>query len=198
MARTVYILGQDPVPAELHLPAGQTADICLVALPGVSASADMTVFLEGEGASVQLSGVYFCPGQEKVSINVNVRHLAQNCTSNQLFKGIVDGNASVIFSGLVYVAHGAQQTKAHQQSHALLLSSGALASAQPQLEIYADDVECSHGATCGSLNEDEQFYMRSRGIPQEEARKLQMLSFLSPVLSLLPEDLSQRISSLLK
>lgn len=198
MDSRVYILGRDSVPAELHLGADQKADLCFVALPGTSASVELTVFLEGEGASLELVGAYFCPGAENLNLNVNVRHLACGCSSHQVLRGIVGGEARASFSGLVYVAHGAQQTKAMQESHAILLSSKAVANAQPQLEIYADDVECSHGATCGSLNEDEQFYMRSRGIPEQEARKLQMISFLSPVLGRIPESVAEELTSLLK
>ena len=91
------------------------------------------------------------------------------------------------FEGLVYVAAGAEKTEALQENHSLLLSENAFVQSSPQLEIYADDVVCSHGATVGSLDENEQFYMRSRGISLEEARRLQILSFLSPVLEGLPE-----------
>ena len=88
----------------------------------------------------------------------------------------------------MYVAKGAQKTTARQQNRNILLSANARIHSEPQLEIYADDVECSHGATCGYLNEDERFYMQSRGIPEEEARRMQILSFLSPVMSRLPKD----------
>ena len=82
----------------------------------------------------------------------------------------------------MYVAQDAQKTEAFQENHSLLLSEGAVTETRPQLEIYADDVKCSHGATTGFLNPDELFYMRSRGIPEKEARTLQMLSFLAPVI----------------
>lgn len=85
------------------------------------------------------------------------------------------------FYGLIYVKQDAQNTKAYQENHNILLSEHARVETKPQLEIYADDVECSHGATIGRLNEDEQFYMRSRGIPEDEARVLQMISFISPI-----------------
>ena len=85
------------------------------------------------------------------------------------------------FDGRIIVAPDAQQTEAYQENHNILLSDDAHVETTPQLEIYADDVKCSHGATVGRLDEDAQFYMRSRGIPEKEARVLQMLSFLSPV-----------------
>lgn len=93
-----------------------------------------------------------------------------------------------MFDGLIHVAHGAGQTKAFQENHSLLLDRESFSETHPQLEIYADDVECSHGATIGYLDENERYYMCSRGIPEEEARRLQILSFLSPVLDRLPEE----------
>ena len=93
----------------------------------------------------------------------------------------------------MYVAPGAAATKAEQLSRSLLLDSRAFVEARPQLEIYADDVECSHGCTSGYLDEDELFYLRSRGIPEQQAKKFQMIAFLSPVLSRLDEELKQTI-----
>ena len=92
------------------------------------------------------------------------------------------------FYGKIIVAPDAQKTEAYQTNHNLIVSAGAKAEAKPQLEIYADDVKCSHGATVGQLNEDEQFYMRSRGIPENEARVLQMISFIAPVLAKVEDE----------
>ena len=86
------------------------------------------------------------------------------------------------FYGKIVVAHGAQKTQAYQSNHNVVLTPSAKVDTKPQLEIYADDVKCSHGATVGSLNEDEQFYMRSRGIPEAEAKVLQMISYVAPLL----------------
>ena len=107
--------------------------------------------------------------------------------SRQLFKGIAGGTARTDFYGKIMVAQDAQKTEAYQENHNLLISDTAKMDTKPQLEIYADDVKCSHGATVGRLNEEEQFYMRSRGIPQREAMVLQMLSFISPVISHIPD-----------
>ena len=170
-------------------------DWTLVCLPGTSDAVDLNISLDGPGAEVDIAGLYLCNSDEKVTLNVNVRHNSGGCTSHQLFKGIVGGNANASFDGLIYVAHGAQKTKAYQENHSILLSSTAKAESRPQLEIYADDVECSHGATTGFLGEDELFYMRSRGIPEKEARKLQIISFLAPVLERLPEELRDDIIS---
>ena len=106
-----------------------------------------------------------------------------------------DGYARVEFDGRIVVAPDAQKTEAYQTAQTLQLSDTAVVQTSPQLEIYADDVKCSHGATVGSLNEDEQFYMRSRGISLEEARRLQIISFLSPVTEDLPADVLEEIYS---
>ena len=111
----------------------------------------------------------------------------------QLFKGIVGGTARAGFDGLIYVAPDAQKTQAFQENHTLLLSDTARTESRPQLEIYADDVQCSHGATTGYLNPDELFYLRSRGIPEAEARQLQMQAFLAPVVRRLPDALAEEI-----
>ena len=122
-----------------------------------------------------------------ISARVELFHRVHHCTSRQLFKGIVSGTARAGFYGRIVVDPDAQVTEAYQENHNLLLSDTAKADTQPQLEIYADDVKCSHGATIGKLNEEEQFYMRSRGIPESEAKVLQMVSFISSVLEILPE-----------
>ena len=182
MDRKVYIVGKDPVPASLTLAAGESFFATFVVEEGVSADVTMEVDLVGEGASLDLGGVYRCSGDEMVAFHLNVRHLCGGCTSRQLFKGIVGGRSRVVFDGLIHVAPDAQKTEAYQENHSILLSGEAQVQTSPQLEIYADDVVCSHGATIGSLSEDELFYMRSRGIPEAEARQMQIQSFLSPVL----------------
>ena len=111
-----------------------------------------------------------------------MHHDMPHCNSRQLFKGIAGGASRVDFYGKIIVAQDAQKTEAYQENHNILLSDGAKVDTKPQLEIYADDVKCSHGATIGRLNEEEQFYMRSRGISLEDAKVLQMISFIAPVL----------------
>ncbi len=183
MTDRVYILGRDPIPQKLTLSSGESARLTFVSLPGTSMQLDFDADLVGEGAELDAAGIYLCTSDERLTLNLNVRHLCGGTKSNQLFKGLADGTSRVRFNGLVYVAQGAEKTEAYQASHSLLLSSDARVETSPQLEIYADDVVCSHGATVGYLNEDEQFYMRSRGILEQEARRFQILSFLSPVLS---------------
>lgn len=179
----VYLIGKDAVPGRISLGKGESLDMVLVALPGISADIDLEVDLDGEGAALNLFGLYLCPGDERLNINVKVAHNVGGCSSHQLFKGIAGGMSRTGFYGLIYVAKDAQQTKAYQENHNLQLSEEARVETRPQLEIYADDVECSHGATVGKLDEQEQFYMRSRGIPEDKARELQMISFISPVVA---------------
>ena len=117
-----------------------------------------------------------------------MHHLCPDCTSDQLFNTLASGSSRFDFHGKIIVAPEGQKTESFQTNRNILLSDDAQVLTKPQLEIYADDVKCSHGATVGRLNEEEQFYMRSRGIPEDEAKVLQMLSFISPVLAHLPSD----------
>lgn len=187
MNREIYILGETVLPPVVRLEAGEKRSAAFLVPRGVSGSFEVVYELVGEGAELDLTGVYACCGEQKVDFRITVRHLCAGCVSHQLFKGLAEDEARVKFEGLVYVAAGAEKTEALQENHSLLLSENAFVQSSPQLEIYADDVVCSHGATVGSLDENEQFYMRSRGISLEEARRLQILSFLSPVLEGLPE-----------
>lgn len=187
MNREIYILGETVLPPVVRLEAGEKRSAAFVVPRGVSGSFEVVYELAGEGAELDLTGVYACCGEQKVDFRITVRHLCAGCVSHQLFKGLAEDEARVKFEGLVYVAAGAEKTEALQENHSLLLSENAFVQSSPQLEIYADEVVCSHGATVGSLDENEQFYMRSRGISLEEARRLQILSFLSPVLEGLPE-----------
>lgn len=193
MDSRIYVIGRDSVPQYVRLEAGEPLSMTLVVPPGTDADCRMDVELAGPGASLDLAGLYLCTGAERVSLQVLVRHSAGGCSSRQLFKGIVGGTASALFDGLIYVARGAQKSEAYQENHSLLLSDGARAESRPQLEIYADDVQCSHGATTGYLDPDELFYLRSRGIPEAEARQLQMQAFLAPVTRRLSDALSAEI-----
>lgn len=184
-------------PHAYALEAGASLDLCLLAFPGTSDGVELTVDLLGEGAEASLSGIYVCREGE-FSLKVTVRHRVGGCVSSQLFNGIVAGSARAAFDGRIVVAPDAQKTKAYQTDHNLLLGVEARAETRPQLEIYADDVECSHGATVGRLDETAQFYMQSRGIPEKEARVLQMISFLSPVLEHVPEERRDEVATMIE
>ena len=183
-----YFVGRDVVPETIVLGRDEELSVLLIALPGVSADVSLKVDLNGEGARFALNGVGISTADEKIRVHVELRHNVPGCSSSQLFKNLVGGMALVYFYGRIIVAQDAQKTEAYQANHNLLLSETARVNTKPQLEIYADDVKCSHGATIGKLNEDEQFYMRSRGISLAEARFLQMISFVSPVFELVPEE----------
>ena len=175
------------IPQHIVVERDACVDMVLLVLPGVSCDVKLDVRLAGEGAEANIYGAYVCGGDEKVKISVDMHHDLPHCNSRQLFKGIAGGTSRVDFYGKIIVAQDAQRTEAYQENHNILLSDGAKVDTKPQLEIYADDVKCSHGATIGRLNEEEQFYMRSRGITLEDAKVLQMISFIAPVLEQLPE-----------
>ena len=161
--------------------AGEKLELTFVVLPGESRDIDVAIDLVGEGAEVSLKGLYLCGGDERVNFRILMHHRAPGCLSRQLFNGIAGGSSRVTFEGRIIVAPDAQKTEAYQENHNIVLSDQAHAETMPQLEIYADDVKCSHGATVGRLDDEALFYMRTRGVPEKDAKVLQMLSFLSPV-----------------
>ena len=175
------------IPQSIVVEKDAEVNIVIVVFPQTSCDVRLDVRLVGEGAEANIYGAYVCGSDEKVRISVDMHHDVPHCNSRQLFKGIAGGSSRVDFYGKIIVAQDAQQTQAYQENHNILLSDGAKVDTKPQLEIYADDVKCSHGATIGRLNEEEQFYMRSRGITLEDAKVLQMISFLAPVIEAVPE-----------
>ena len=176
------------IPQNIVVERDARVDIVVLVFPGVSADLKLDVRLVGEGAEANIYGAYICGSDEKVRIAVDMRHDVPHCNSRQLFKGIAGGSSKVDFYGKIVVAQDAQKTEAYQENHNILLSDNAKVDTKPQLEIYADDVKCSHGATIGRLNEEEQFYMRSRGISLEDAKVLQMISFIAPVLEHIDDE----------
>ena len=186
---TEVIMVQDgQLMRRIEVQAGQRTDMVLLVMPGVSCDVKLDVRLSGEGAEANVYGAYVCGGEEKMKIAVDMYHDVPHCNSRQLFKGIAGGTSRVDFYGKIIVAQDAQRTEAYQENHNILLTDGAKVDTKPQLEIYADDVKCSHGATIGRLNEEEQFYMRSRGISLEDAKVLQMISFIAPVLEIIKDE----------
>ena len=178
--------------------AGEKLELTFVVLPGESRDIDVAIDIVGEGAEVDLKGLYLCGGDERVNFRILMHHRAGGCVSRQLINGIAGGSSRVSFDGRIIVAPDAQKTEAYQENHNIVLSDQAHVETTPQLEIYADDVKCSHGATVGRLDEDALFYMRTRGVPEAEARVLQMLSFLAPVTAGLPEEKRQEIENQLR
>ena len=199
----VIIISENELQRDIRVEAGQRTDMVLIVMPGVSCDVKLDVTLAGEGSEANIYGAYVCGVDERVKIAVDMRHDVPHCNSRQLFKGIAGGASKVDFYGKIIVAQDAQKTEAYQENHNILLSDDAKVDTKPQLEIYADDVRCSHGATIGRLSEEEQFYMRSRGISLEDAKVLQMISFLAPVLDAIPdprqrEDISRQLESAIR
>ena len=146
-----------------------------------SANASYRIDLDGADAENELGGVFLATGGEHCVVKLRTAHNVADCRSDSYIKGVAGGQAVGEFSGLVYVAPDAQRTDARQQSRNILLSETARITTQPQLEIYADDVKCSHGATVGQMDADAILYMRQRGLSEAQARRLQIEGFVGDV-----------------
>ena len=144
--------------------------------------------LSGPGGAVHLNGAQLLGGQQHGDITTVVSHDAPNCASRQTVKNVLSGRARGVFQGRIEVARAAQKTDGYQMNQALLLSPGAEIDCKPQLEIYADDVKCSHGATVGELDVDQLFYLRSRGIGEPEARSILVRAFLAEAIDPIAHD----------
>lgn len=149
---------------------------------------DLNAVLEGEGAECSLFGLYEVAGQQHVDHHTTIDHATPNCTSRELYKGVLDGRARAVFDGRIIVRPDAQKTSAIQTNKNLLLSKEALVHTKPQLEIFANDVKCKHGATIGQLDEDVLFYLRSRGIGLAEARRLLIHAFAGEIIDTVKTD----------
>lgn len=183
------------VPENIEVGADAALDLTVIVLPGVTARIPLTIDLTGAHSEVRLSGIFLCSGHDNVTFDITMHHRTGDCRSSQIFNELAAEEAKCGFFGKIVIAPDAQRTEAFQENHNILLSDSARINTKPRLEIYADDVKCSHGATVGKLNEDEQFYMRSRGIPEDEAKVLQMISFVAPVLENIPEEGSDGLPS---
>ncbi len=150
-------------------------------LSGAVIRHDITTTLAGEGADANLNGLYLTHGRQHVDNQLRVHHTRPHCTSHQLYKGVLDDSSKAIFNGRIVVDPGAQKTDAKQSNRNLLLSDTAQAQSNPQLEIYADDVRCTHGSTIGRLDEEAVFYLRSRGIDRASAENLLTYAFAAEI-----------------
>ena len=156
-----------------------------VALGSVLARHEVTVRLHGPGAKTTLNGLYMPQNAQHLDNPTTIDHVAPECTSRELYKGVVNGRGRGVFDGRVVVRPGAMKTDSSQTNKNLLLSESARAYTRPQLEIFADDVKCAHGATVGQLNEEAVFYLRTRGIPRLAARDLLTNAFVGEMLELI-------------
>jgi Fe-S cluster assembly protein SufD len=144
---------------------------------------DVHVTLNEQGGDCVLNGLYVTKGQQHVDNHTSIDHAKPHCTSRELYKGILDDKSSGVFTGKIMVRKDAQKTNAKQTNKNLLLSESALVNTKPQLEIFADDVKCTHGATIGRLDDEALFYLRSRGIEESSARTLLTYAFATEILS---------------
>jgi Fe-S cluster assembly protein SufD len=144
--------------------------------------------LDGEGSGTTLNGLYMVDGEQHVDHQTEIVHRTPNCFSREHYKGILDGSSHGVFNGKVYVHPEAQKTDGKQTNNTLLLSERARIDTKPQLEIFADDVKCTHGATVGRLDATALFYMKSRGIGAESARRLLTYAFAADVIESITED----------
>ncbi len=154
---------------------------CSLAFGGAVVRNDCLASLDGEGADCTLDGLYVVSGSQFVDNHMRVEHCRPHTTSHQLYKGVLDERARSVFNGRIFVHREAQKTDAKQTNRNLLLSDSALAGSNPQLEIFADDVRCTHGSTIGRLDEDSLFYLRARGIEREEAWAMLVYAFAREV-----------------
>ena len=177
---------------EIRLAGGSRFAAHAVSLGSNLARTDIGAVLEGEGAEAALNGLYLTDGSQQADTHITMRHAQPNCTSHQLYKGILAGSSRAVFNGRIVVDEDAQKTDARQSNRNLLVSEDAVVNSNPQLEIFADDVRCTHGSTIGRLDEEAIFYLRSRGIDREAAEHLLTLAFAGEVIERIPVESVRR------
>ena len=167
-------------------------------LEGTLVRNDLNVSLAGPGAHAELNGVYLLNGTAHCDNHTYIGHDVPDCTSDELYKGIIAEKGTGVFNGKVYVKQDAQRTRAYQSNANILQGDDARIFTKPELEIYADDVKCSHGCTIGRLDEKGLFYLRSRGVSEAEARKMLSHAFMTDVLERITnEDWRKHLASLI-
>ena len=182
MGRGAFHLSQQRTLADKD----SSLDTLNVSLGASVARVDLNAELRGSGANSDMLGLYFGDGDQHFDHNTRQDHSAPNTNSDLLYKGALDGHSRAVFRGIIKVHRGAQQTDAYQTNRNLLLSADARADSLPNLEIEADDVKCSHGASVGELDQEHLFYLMSRGLRRSQAERLVVMGFLGEVLSRLP------------
>jgi Fe-S cluster assembly protein SufD len=198
-ARVVHYKRQAEGDAAFHvaathaeLAAGGAYDLTTITQGARLSRHDISVRLLGEGAECWVDGLYIAGAGQHADTHSTIDHIAPRCNSHQLYKGILDGDGRAVFNGRVFVRRDAQQTDAQQTNKNLLLSREARVDTKPQLEIFADDVKCSHGATVGQLEEEELFYLLSRGLHPELARNLLTYGFAEELVEKIKIDSIKR------
>lgn len=196
LTRIVVQRGAGPVLsiARVHVATGASFRQFVLAEGAKLARIETHVHVAGESAHVELNGVYLVAEGRHADLTSVIEHSAPASTTRQLIKGVARKGGRGVFQGKIVVERAAQRTDARQHHHGMLLQDGAEVFAKPELMIYADDVQCAHGNTAGGLDERALFYMRSRGIPEAEARALLIESFLVEAIPAeLPEELGQEL-----
>ncbi|MCX6165892.1 MAG: Fe-S cluster assembly protein SufD [Ignavibacteriae bacterium] len=143
---------------------------------------NLNSYLNGENIECNFKGLYYITGKQHVDNHTLADHATPNCHSNEFYKGIIDEEADGVFNGKIMVRKDAQKTNAYQMNKNILLSNDAVINSKPQLEIYADDVKCSHGATTGQIDKEQLFYLKTRGIGEKEGRKLLLYAFANEII----------------
>ncbi len=177
---------------QAQVESGASFDATSIALGAALDRVDAGVVLAGEEAACRLDGLFVTEGERHADNRTVIEHRVPDCKSRQTYKGILAGRSSAVFMGRVIVHPDAQRTDADQSNPNLLLSDDAAVHTRPQLEIHADDVRCTHGATVGRLDEDSLFYLRTRGIGLEEATRLLIHGFAGEILDNIQEDTLRR------
>ena len=168
---------------DVHQGRDSTVNLHAVSFGGVLARHDLRGTLAGSGGYLILNGLYVLAGEQHADHHTSIDHAAPHCESHEYFNGVLDGRSRGVFNGRIIVRPGAQKTDSKQTNNNLLLSRDAHADSQPQLEIYADDVKCTHGSTVGPLDPKALFYLESRGIGEVEARRLMTYGFAAEILN---------------
>lgn len=189
--------------AQVRLGRGSLFHSHSFALGAALARSEVRALFAAEGSECALNGLYVAAGKQHLDNRTLIDHRSPRCTSRELYKGVLDGQSRGVFSGKVLVRQDAQKTDASQTNKNLLLSDDALVDTKPQLEIFADDVKCAHGAAVGRLDEDALFYLQSRGLPRQAARSLLTWAFASEMVDLIPlapfrARVQQQVTSRLK
>jgi Fe-S cluster assembly protein SufD len=172
----------------VHLHRASTFTSQAITFGGRIARNDISATLAGEGAECTLNGLYVADGDTLVDTHTTIDHAQPHCPSHEVYKGILTGKARGVFNGKIIVRPDAQKTDAKQTNKAVLLSGDASINTKPQLEIFADDVKCTHGATIGQLDDTQLFYLRARGIHKTDARNILIHAFASDVLNGIKHD----------
>jgi len=182
----------------IHQHANSNVSSFAVTMGGGLTRNDITTVLDGEGCNCALNGFYMSGSGQHVDNHLIVDHAKPHCDSREFFKGVLDGRGRGVFSGKIIVREGAQKTDAKQSNMSLLLSEDAQVDSKPQLEIFADDVKCTHGVTVGQVSDDAVFYLRSRGLDEKSARGLLVYGFAHESIACIrPDPLRKQLTELL-